>query len=541
MSNPSIVFIQKYHQYFSDNFKNTKTYKQNPKAYDLYMKTSSFYRCKDYTNIANYLSRNEACDKTQIDTAIELKKIQRDISTYMGQRIGSTGLFNEFGDITTKEMKQIKKELNEIKTNVYECVISFTPEFSKENVDTKLQAYNLLKTVLPKYFKSKNMKNENVGWFAAYHTNTDNRHIHLIFYEKTPTNINSKNQPINIEFKKEDFANMKTMIEMNTKPVIYEYEKKRDPILNEAETYILNNPKNEDIINLKQVLQKSKTKQFNRLTNENKKIVIDFVNKLIDNCPNFKLVLDEYYASLKMTQNSIYAIYKENNVSEKYIPYELKNFVNNRVEDLNNRLYNKIFKTIKTFLPMSKKEKPKSFYDQLQFNKEKVSNKADIKKENNHNIYETIYQYNSAILKETWAKNVKHIDTIDLNEVLEAEKEVDPNYYQVHDTIWNNVNLNLQHTNKITLSEVEVAESRLTPYRNVSDLDKYATNIAKPIVRQNYRDTFNIFSSLLSNLDRNYSKGSLDASSALWNEAERREWEEKKKKKKKEHDENIIF
>ena len=47
MSSPSIVFIQKYHSYYSDNFKNTNLYKSNPKKYDLYMKTSSFYRCKE--------------------------------------------------------------------------------------------------------------------------------------------------------------------------------------------------------------------------------------------------------------------------------------------------------------------------------------------------------------------------------------------------------------------------------------------------------------------------------------------------------------
>lgn len=53
MSSPSIVFIQKYHSYYSDNFKNTNLYKSNPKKYDLYMKTSSFYRCKKALMLLN--------------------------------------------------------------------------------------------------------------------------------------------------------------------------------------------------------------------------------------------------------------------------------------------------------------------------------------------------------------------------------------------------------------------------------------------------------------------------------------------------------
>ena len=498
MSSPSIVFIQKYHSYYSDNFKNTNLYKSNPKKYDLYMKTSSFYRCKESFDVAKYLNRENACDKTQLDTALQKEKAQRDISTYMGNRKGSTGLFNEFGDISEEDIKNIKKELNSIKTNVYECVFSFTPEFSKVNVNSKLQAYNLLNKVLPKYFKSKDMNPKNVGWFAAYHTNTDNRHIHLIFYEKTPTKINSRNVAINIDFNENDFINMKTMIEMETQPVVHEYEQKRDPVLSEAQSYIMNNPDDKEIKKLKEVLSKSETRQFNRLDNKSKETVVNFVSKLNEYCPQFKQALDEYHNALEKTQKCIYDIYAENNIDPKKIPPKVRDFYKSRCEDLNNRLYNKIFKTCKTFLPMTKEEKPKSFYAQLKFNKEKVSTKADIKREEKKTFSSDVNGYN---------KSIDH---------------------SLHST----KNLKKKKTSK----NFTYSSSYNFKSKTKNDMDNYSSNILKPIIRKNLKETTSIFQSILNLLDKESASfssiSSTDVSASLWNEANRKEIEEKKKKKK---------
>lgn len=45
---------------------------------------------------------------------------------------------------------------------------------------------------LPKYFKRAGLNPDNIEWFAGLHENTDNRHIHLVFFEKEPQRIKGK-------------------------------------------------------------------------------------------------------------------------------------------------------------------------------------------------------------------------------------------------------------------------------------------------------------------------------------------------------------
>lgn len=68
-------------------------------------------------------------------------------------------------------------------------VISFEEKFGLKWCNNFEQAYNLVKTELPKYFKRAGLKAETIEWFAGLHENTDNRHIHIIFFEKEPQRI----------------------------------------------------------------------------------------------------------------------------------------------------------------------------------------------------------------------------------------------------------------------------------------------------------------------------------------------------------------
>ncbi len=53
-------------------------------------------------------------------------------------------------------------------------------------------AQALLKKVLPKFFKNAELYAENMIWYAGLHTNTDNRHIHISFFEKEPIWLHQK-------------------------------------------------------------------------------------------------------------------------------------------------------------------------------------------------------------------------------------------------------------------------------------------------------------------------------------------------------------
>ena len=42
---------------------------------------------------------------------------------------------------------------------------------------------------MPKFFKRAGLNQDNIEWFAGLHENTDNRHIHISFFEKKPLRI----------------------------------------------------------------------------------------------------------------------------------------------------------------------------------------------------------------------------------------------------------------------------------------------------------------------------------------------------------------
>jgi hypothetical protein len=65
-------------------------------------------------------------------------------------------------------------------------VVSFEEGYGKRNVYDWIQAKDLLSKTLPAFFRSVGLDPDNVVWYAGLHTNTDNRHIHLSFFEKEP-------------------------------------------------------------------------------------------------------------------------------------------------------------------------------------------------------------------------------------------------------------------------------------------------------------------------------------------------------------------
>lgn len=47
----------------------------------------------------------------------------------------------------------------------------------------------MLKAELPRFFKDARFNPDNMTWFAGLHENTDNRHIHISFFENVPLRI----------------------------------------------------------------------------------------------------------------------------------------------------------------------------------------------------------------------------------------------------------------------------------------------------------------------------------------------------------------
>ena len=89
----------------------------------------------------------------------------------------------------SEDIAKVRKDLRKTKSVIWSGVISFEEKFGKKWCANFEQAYKLVKNELPKYFKRAGLNPNNVEWFAGLHENTDNRHIHIVFFEKEPLRI----------------------------------------------------------------------------------------------------------------------------------------------------------------------------------------------------------------------------------------------------------------------------------------------------------------------------------------------------------------
>ncbi|MEG1751523.1 MAG: relaxase MobL [Clostridia bacterium] len=172
---------------------------------------------EEYQEKRKYYSSNKAKDylnyvMTGID---EMKKL--DYVEYMGSREKSRGVFNQNGVLSSENRKTLRENLRETKSVIWDCLITFATDFGKKWCDNYDQAYNLMKNEFSKFLKSCGLNPDNIEWFAGLHENTDNRHIHISFFEKKPQRIrpNKKGKQFSIgKLSKVAILNYKPKIEL---------------------------------------------------------------------------------------------------------------------------------------------------------------------------------------------------------------------------------------------------------------------------------------------------------------------------------------
>lgn len=126
-----------------------------------------------------------------IDKGVKLNK-DIDYLDYTGNLEKSSGVFNQTGLLKYDCKRLIREALRNTKSCIWDLVISFETEYGLKNVDSYEDALELVKNVLPKFFKALKLKEDNIIWFGGLHTNTDNRHIHISFFEKEPMYYDAK-------------------------------------------------------------------------------------------------------------------------------------------------------------------------------------------------------------------------------------------------------------------------------------------------------------------------------------------------------------
>jgi hypothetical protein len=91
--------------------------------------------------------------------------------------------------LTARRNPRSRKELKETKSCVWDYVVSFEEGYGKSKIRSWRDAQALIAKEFPKFLKANGMDVSKVRWFAGLHENTDNRHIHLCFYEREPERI----------------------------------------------------------------------------------------------------------------------------------------------------------------------------------------------------------------------------------------------------------------------------------------------------------------------------------------------------------------
>lgn len=144
------------------------------------------YEDEDKQDERNYYSSRKYNDYVKyVSTGIkDLEKI--DYVEYANNDTKSSGIYNENGKLSKEQIKILREHLHDTDSIIWSGVISFEKDFGLNWCNNHTQAEALLQRELPKFFKRAGFKPENMEWYAGLHENTDNRHIHLVFFEKEP-------------------------------------------------------------------------------------------------------------------------------------------------------------------------------------------------------------------------------------------------------------------------------------------------------------------------------------------------------------------
>jgi hypothetical protein len=164
-----------------------------------------------------------------------------DYMDYAGDHDKSSGVFGKDGLLTPNEKSEMRKELKETDSVVWDLLISFEKNYGLKKMKSYRDALLLINEELPRFLKENGIQEDNVVWFAGLHENTDNRHIHISFFEKKPLRIVSNlkgrkfhNGPISML----TTANLKVRIEQRMDGRSYDLKSYRHELMDQAKGFI---------------------------------------------------------------------------------------------------------------------------------------------------------------------------------------------------------------------------------------------------------------------------------------------------------------
>lgn len=123
--------------------------------------------------------------------------IEEDYVGYSGNSEKSSGVFDGKGMIDRNGRARLREKLRATESTIWHGLISFEEAFGKRYCADAKQAQRLMAIEMPKFFKRMGFNPDKIVWFAGLHTNTDNNHIHLSFFEAEPSRYTPHKKGLN--------------------------------------------------------------------------------------------------------------------------------------------------------------------------------------------------------------------------------------------------------------------------------------------------------------------------------------------------------
>ena len=133
-----------------------------------------FVSCQDSYSYLNYVHTGAS------------ENVSSDYEQYIANKEKSFGAFNQAGLLNDEQKLDLRHQLQTTQSVIWDMIISFREDFGDEYCRDYEQAYKFLKKELPKFFNRAGLYSDNIVWYAGLHENTENKHIHISFFEKEP-------------------------------------------------------------------------------------------------------------------------------------------------------------------------------------------------------------------------------------------------------------------------------------------------------------------------------------------------------------------
>lgn len=258
------------------------------------------------------------------------------------------GLFNQNGKCDLNEETKTAEDAYNNGSIVFRQIISLRPEDALNKNLTSAEGWQkILSVEMPKVAKKFDIDLDNFKWNCAYHPNTDNPHIHLIFYSLNPEEGYSSKEETKSRTKqlKSQFVNS-----------IFKDEIRE---INQAKQLARDNAKMEiskidillldEVKALKDILPKEGKRTYGYLPKEIKTLVNDTLRNLIESNPKLANEVNKYInAQVEQHLN-----YNGGEVENVLTDRDIELFRNEKYDELinptkkyNYRLHNELLKLV---------------------------------------------------------------------------------------------------------------------------------------------------------------------------------------------------